>query len=207
MSSSCCINVTQAPKVERWGCGVRELGANPQKPASIPCLLRLSLQKQQARILTPSKKVTKSIKSSVTWLINTVKTAGTSLYPEASRGRRNSHPTNAMRNEYPTWPICSFGKGGLTSYAGAEWLRTRSSRHLRGMQQVRTVVWSPPQKSRTPHHKTVQLPRMLHQLHILVLGYGLRGPVLDQTFSSPRISAVQLSLALLTTNTIADLRN
>ena len=34
-------------------------------------------------------------------------------------------------------------KGGLTSYAGAEWLRTRSSRHLRGMQQVRTVVWSP----------------------------------------------------------------
>jgi len=97
-------------------------------------------------------------------------------------------------------------KGGLTSYAGAEWLRTRSSRHLRGMQQVRTVVWSPP-KSRPPHHKTVQLPRMLHQLHILVLGYGLRGPVLDQTFSSPRISAVQLSLALLTTNTIADLRS
>jgi hypothetical protein len=37
MSSSYCISVTQAPKVERWGCGVRELSANPPKPASIPC--------------------------------------------------------------------------------------------------------------------------------------------------------------------------
>jgi hypothetical protein len=36
MSSSCCISVTQAPKVERWGCGVRELRANPPKASFNP---------------------------------------------------------------------------------------------------------------------------------------------------------------------------
>jgi len=36
MSSSCCMSVTQAPKVERWGCGVRELRTNPPKASFNP---------------------------------------------------------------------------------------------------------------------------------------------------------------------------
>src|SRR5439155_25765992 len=82
-----------------------------------PLPIVASLQKQQARILTPSKKVTKSIKSSITWLINTVrKLAGTSLYPEASRGLVRSSAAKECCTS------CTFWFWG-TDCVGQYWFR------------------------------------------------------------------------------------
>jgi hypothetical protein len=178
MSSSCRMKCyTSCLKWKGGVCGVRELAAIPKAYFS-PLPIVAFATEQQARILTLSKKVAKSIKVFCN-LVDQYRR----LYPEALRGCRNFLLTNAMRNEHPTWLICSLGKGGFeASYADAGWLRTRSNRHLRGMQQLKKRGLVP--KSRPPH-PPFSCQEYCTRLRILVLrlwGTNLHGPVSVRIF-------------------------